>query len=188
MPGPDAGMTQRTCPMPMATADAGALSAVKSQMCNYPGSMGQQHWYRLFATLPGSTTNYVQIELYDKIGAFAAGTVHTGTFPVDTNPQSCGVCVRGLGDKGAADAKEYFATSGTVNVTAIGVSGTPISATISNIGFVELDANRHPVSGGCTATVGTAQISGTLVQIGGTGGGTGGGGGGGGMCAQTVGD
>src|ERR1043165_2257013 len=113
MPGPDAGAMQRSCPMPMATADAGALSAVKTQMCSYPMSMGMQHWYRAFATLPGSTTSYVQIELYDKLGAFSAGTVQTGTFPVDTHPETCGVCVRGLGDKGATSAKEYFATSGT---------------------------------------------------------------------------
>jgi hypothetical protein len=185
MPGPDAGLMQRSCPMPMTTADAGPMSAVKTQMCNYPGSAGMQHWYRAFATLPDSTTSFVQVELYDKIGAFAAGTVHTGTFPVDTDPATCGVCVRGLGDKGATDAREYFATTGTVNVTAIGGNGTTLTATLSNIGFVELDSNRHPVSGGCTATLGAGQISGTVVQVGGTGGG---GGGGSGMCAQTIGD
>jgi hypothetical protein len=188
MPAPDAGVIQRSCPMPMATADAGALSAVKAQICNYPGSMGQQHWYRAFATLPGGTTNYVQIELYDKLGAFAGGTVRTGSFPVDPDPASCGVCVRGLGDKGAADAKEYFATGGMVNITAIGGNGTALTATLSNISFVELDSSRHPVSGGCTATLGTAQLAGTVMQVGGTGGGGGGGGGGGAMCAQTVGE
>src|SRR5262245_60549088 len=78
MPGPDAGMTQRTCPLPMTTADTGALAAVQTQLCNYPQSMGQQHWYRAFATLPGSAMNYVQVELYDKIGAFTGGTVTTG--------------------------------------------------------------------------------------------------------------
>ena len=64
-------------------------------------SMGMQHWYRLSATLSGAPTDVLQIELYDKIGAFAGTTVHTGTFPVDTNPLGCGVCVRGLGDKAA---------------------------------------------------------------------------------------
>lgn len=186
-PGPDAGVLQRSCPMPTTTADAGALSAIQTQMCNYPMSMGMQHWYRAFATLPGATTSYVQIELYDKLGAFAAGAVQTGQFPVDPNPATCGVCVRGLGDKGATGAKEYFATSGMVNVTAIGGNGATLAVTLSNIGFVELDSNRHPVSGGCTATLGAAQLSGMVMQIGGTGGG-GGGGGGGGTCAQTIGD
>ena len=188
MPAPDAGVIQRSCPMPMATADAGVLSAVKAQMCNYPGSMGQQHWYRAFAVLPGGTMNYLQIELYDKLGAFTGGTVRTGSFPVDTNPASCGVCVRGLGDKGTAGAKEYFATTGTVNVMAVGPNGATLTVALSNLGFVELDANRKPVSGGCTATVTAGQLTGTIVQMGGTGGGGGGGGGGAGMCPQGIGE
>ena len=130
-----------------------------------PMSMMMQHWYRAFATLPGSTMNYVQIELYDKLGAFAAGTVQTGTFPVDTNPATCGVCVRGLGDKGAADAKEYFATTGTVTISSIGGNGGTLTATLSNLGFVELDSNRHPVSGGCTATLAAAIVSGALAAM-----------------------
>ena len=189
MPGPDAGTTPRTCPMPMTSADAGALSAIKSQLCNVPMSGGAQHWYRLFATLPGSTTNYVQIELYDQVGAFAGGPVKTGTFPVDTNPQSCGVCVRGLGDKGGTDAMEYFATSGMVNVTMVGAAGTEIQATLSNVTFAEVDTNRAVMTSGCAATLAGAQLSGTVVQVGGTGGsGGGGGGGGGGSCPTTVGD
>ncbi|HEX3763806.1 MAG TPA: hypothetical protein VHW23_34155 [Kofleriaceae bacterium] len=187
MTGTDGGGTQRVCPLPMTTADAGMLNAVKTQLCNYPGSMGAQHWYRVFATLPGSTMNYVQLELYDKFGVFANGTVHTGTFTVDPDPSNCGVCVRGMGDKGAGDAKEYFATTGTVNITAVGAAGTTLSATMSNLGFVELDTSRKPVSGGCTAAVTAGQISGMVMQVGGTGGG-GGGGGGGGMCLQTIGD
>src|SRR6185295_7193911 len=106
------------CPLPATTADTGSLTALKAQLCNYPGSMGMQHWYRLSPNLPGSTTSFVQIELYDKIGAFAGTAVHTGTFPVDTNPQSCGICVRGMGDKAGPDATEYFASAGTVNITA----------------------------------------------------------------------
>jgi hypothetical protein len=43
-----------TCPLPMSVADTGALTAVKAQLCNYPMSMGMQHWYRLSATLPGA--------------------------------------------------------------------------------------------------------------------------------------
>jgi len=177
--------------MPKTTADVGMLTAVETQMCNYPGSMGMQHWYRAFVTLPDAPTSYVQIELYDKVGAFAGGTVRTGSFPVDTDPATCGVCVRGMGDKGATDAKEYFATTGTVTISAIGGNMATLTATLSNIGFVELDKNRHLVSGGCMATFAAGQISGTVVQKGGMGGGSGsggGGGGGGGMCAQTVGD
>ena len=175
--------------MPMTSADAGSLTAAKAQLCNVPGSMGAAHWYRVAATLPGATTDYVQIELWDKVGAFSGTTVHTGTFPVDTSPQSCGVCVRALGDKGLTTAKEYFATGGMVNVTMVGAAGTEIQATLSNVTFAEVDTNRAVMSSGCTATLAGAQLSGTVVQVGGTGGsGGGGGGGGGGSCPTTVGD
>src|SRR5262249_52916122 len=132
--------------------------------------------------LPTGAMSYVQLELWDNTGAFAGGLVHTGTFQisgVETDYNTCGVCIRGIGDKGATDAKEYFGTSGTVNVTAVGSNGAPISATISNVGFVEIDANMHkPVAGGCMAHLANTAVSGTVVQIGGTGSGSGGGGGG----------
>src|SRR5512140_1551881 len=74
---------EATCPMPAMTSDAGVMTATKAQMCNVSGSMGKSHWYRVAATLPGSM-NVVQVELWDGYGAFAGGTVKTGSFPVDT--------------------------------------------------------------------------------------------------------
>lgn len=193
MGAPDTGVGG-SCPMPAASTDAGALTASKAQMCNVSGSMGASHWYKLAAALPDST-NYVQVELWDNQGVFAGGPVHPGTFTISGNEADftkCGVCVRGLGAKGVTgQQKEYFATGGTVNVTAVGTNGQPISATLSNISFVEIDATTHQlVTGGCTATVAGAKLEGTVVQVGGTtGGGTGGGGsGGGGQCAPGIGD
>jgi hypothetical protein len=190
---PDAGVVGRTCPLAMATSDTGALPALKAEMCNVQGSMGAAHWYRLSAALPGAAGDYVQVELWDGRGAFTGGTVRTGIFPIsgnDADLTKCGVCVRGIGEKGATGTKEYFATGGMVNVTAVGANGTPISATLSNLTFVELDTGTlKPVSGGCMATVAATKIDGTVVQIGGGGGGGGGGGAGGsGNCATGVGD
>ena len=181
-----------SCPMPATTADAGALVASKTQMCNVPNTQGMAHWYRIAATLPG-TMNYVQVELWDKTGAFGTGTVHTGQFTIagaDADLATCGVCVRGLGDKGGANQKEYIATGGSVNVMAVGGNGAPMTVALSNISFVEVDATAHkPVASGCASTVAGAKLDGTVVQMGGGGGsGGGGGGGGGGMCPQTVGD
>lgn len=177
------------CPLPETTADVGALTVTDTQLCNFPGSMGKQHWYRLVGMMPGSTVNYVQVELYDKIGPFVGTTVHTGTFAVDPDPANCGVCVRGMGDKGAATAKEYYADGGTVNVTAVGAAGEPMAVTLSDLTFVQVDSDKKIMADGCTADVAAAALSGTVVQMGGTGGGTGGGGGGGkGNCPQTVGD
>jgi hypothetical protein len=175
-----------TCPLPATTPDTGPLAATKAELCNVSGSMGKQHWYKLSATLPGSMS-YVEVDLYDQFGAFAGGPVHIGTFPVDTAFATCGVCVRGLANKGVAGEKEYLATAGNVNVTAVGAAGQPISATLSNVTFAEVNASHAAVSNGCTAAVAGATIDGTVVQVGGTGGG-GGGGGGGSMCATTIGD
>jgi hypothetical protein len=156
------------CSLPATTPDTGALAATKAQRCNVPMSMGQKHWYRLAATLPSGAMDYVQLELWDNLGAFAGGTVATGTYQItgaDASYGTCGVCVRGLGDKGMPSQKEYFATSGTVVVTALGPSGQPIAATLTNIGLVEIDATHNPVSGGCTAAVAGSQVSGNEVDV-----------------------
>jgi hypothetical protein len=177
----------------MSTADTGTLTALKAQLCNVPGSSGSAHWYRLSAAIPGSPGDYVQVELWDGLGAFTGGTVHAGSFTItgnDADRMKCGICVRGIGEKGAAGTKEYFATGGTVNITAVGAANTPISATLSNLSFVEIDTGTlKPVSGGCTAMVAGTKIDGTVMQVGGGGGSGGGGGGaGGGMCSTGVGD
>ncbi len=171
------------------------LSAVifNSQMCNVPGSMGASHWYRLSAAIPGSPGDYVQIELWDSLGAFTGGTVDTGTFTIsgdDADRTKCGVCVRSIGEKGVAGTKEYFATGGTVKVDAVGASGTPFSATLTGAQLVEIDTGTlKPVSGGCSAALAGIKIEGTVMQVGGGGGGGGGGGAGGaGNCPTGVGD
>jgi hypothetical protein len=182
------------CPIPLSIPDAGTLTAAKAELCDVAGTMGAAHWYRLSATLPGSTTSFVQLELWDGRGAFLGGAVRTGTFTItgpDADPASCGVCVRGIGDKGGVDATEYFAIAGTVNVTAAGTDGQPLSAELSNLSFAELDpATQKTVASGCEAAVAGARIDGTVMKIGGGGGTSGGGGGGmgGGQCASGVGD
>ena len=190
-PNPDAPVSSVTCPLPGSTADTGTLSALKAQKCNVSGTMGTRKWYRLSASLPGGATDIVQLELWDGRGAFTGGTVHTGTFQLsgaELDYATCGVCVRAVGDKGTTGAKTYFATGGTVEVTAV---GTTLSAKITNITLAEVDAQNAKVASGCTANVAAATVSGTvqdLTNVGGGGGGGGGGGTGGGTCATTVGD
>lgn len=170
-------------PFPATTADAGTLPALKAQRCNVSGSMGQRKWYRLSATLPGST-DVVQLELYDAAGAFAGGVVRVGSFPVETT-DTCGVCLRALGNKGETTETEYRATAGTVNITAIGIDGQPISATITGAAFGELGVEAKAPNVPCTATLGAIKIDGTVMDVGGSGGG---GGGGTSQCASTIGD
>ena len=180
------------CSLPMTGNDAGDMAALKAQRCNVSGSMGTRKWYRVSATLPGGTPNIVEVDLWPNLGTFAAGPVTTGMFTIsgaDLSYSTCGVCNRAMGDKGLPTQKEYFATAGTVNITALGANAEPISVTVTDASFVEVDAMRNPVDGGCTATIPHAQIDGTVMDVGGGGGGTGGGGGGGaGQCPAVVGD
>jgi hypothetical protein len=182
-PNPNPNPQSKVCSLPETTADAGNLAASKAQQCNVPGAMGAKKWYRVAATLPGSM-DYVQIELWDGRGAFSAGAVAVGTYQLtgaELNPATCGVCVRGLGDKGTADQKEYFATGGTVQITSIGAGGAAVSMTLTNAAFREIDTAKAPVASGCSAAVTRAKLDGTIVAV------TGGGGGGGG-CPATIGD
>ena len=189
--GPDGGPVGAQCPIAASTADLGAMAATKANMCNEPQTMGRMHWYKLATAMPGGT-DVIELGLWDGLGAFKNGTAHIGTFTIageDAVFSTCGVCVRAVGDKGASGSKEYFATGGTVNVTAMGTDGQQLAATLSNLTMVEVDPTTHkPVASGCAATVAGAQVSGTIVQLGGGGGGTGGGGGGGGGCSQVIGD
>jgi hypothetical protein len=180
---PDGQNQQKACSLPDTTAEAGTLTALKAQQCNVAGSQGTKKWYRVAATLPGSM-DYVQIELWDGRGAFSAGAVATGTYQLtgaELDPATCGVCVRGLGDKGAATQQEYFATAGTVKVDSIGGAGAQVSVTLTGASFRQIDStSKAAVTSGCTATVTHAQLNGTIVAVTG--------GGGGASCPATIGD
>ena len=183
--------TSNLCPLPAATADTGALTALKAQRCNVSGSMGTRQWYRLSASLPGSPTDIVQLELWDGQGAFTGRKVALGTYPItgaELSYTTCGVCVRAVGDKGAAGTKLYMATGGSVQVTAIGINGAPIAATLNSVTFGEVTPTMTAVAGGCGATVAKTAINGTVMDVGIGGGGGGGGGGGANQCPTTVGD
>nr|MBA2541116.1 hypothetical protein [Deltaproteobacteria bacterium] len=155
--------TPRVCPLGADIADTGDLSALKAQQCNVPGSGGALKFYRMSATLPGSTTEIVQLELYDGKGAFAGGTVQPGTYQItgaDASYATCGVCVRAIGGKGTADAKSYFATGGTVVITSVGTGGTAASATITGATFAEVDATTSAaVTSGCTSALARTKIA-----------------------------
>jgi hypothetical protein len=180
------------CSLPTTEGDAGSLAALAAQRCNVPGSQGSGHWWRLLGTLPSGGMDIVQLELWPNLGAFAGDVVKTGTFTItgdDANFTKCGVCVRAVGHHGAADQTLYFATAGTVEVTSFGDAPTPLTATITNATFVQVDAAGATVPAGCASAVDHVAVSGAVVNMGGTGGGGGGGGGGGaGGCKRTVGD
>lgn len=179
-----------TCNLESFAGEQAMLTALKANYCNVPGSMGQRKYYRLSAMLPG-TSDVVEVDLFDNLGAFKGGVVRTGTFQItgeDAAFSTCGVCVRALGDKGTAEQQEFFAVAGTVEITELGTSGQPISATLSNLRYVPVDnTTREVLASTCEAQVTGVKVSGTVVALG-MGGGGGGGGGGGNNCPTVIGD
>lgn len=180
------------CPI-ATTADAGDLPAAAAQRCNVPGSMGAQNWYRLNADLPAPADPMedaimVQVELWPNKGPFAGDTPQPGTYQLagdDLDPALCGVCVRALAAKGEPIARQYFATAGTVEITAVAPdAATPFVATVTGATFREVDDELVPIANGCTTEVARVKMSGAL-EVKGGGGGMGGTGGNG--CPTTVG-
>lgn len=178
---------------PIATADdAGDLTAAAAQRCNVPGSMGAQHWYRLNADLPAPADPLedaitVQVELWPNKGPFAGDTPQPGIYQLtgdDLDPALCGVCVRALAAKGEAIQRQYFATAGTVEITAVAPDAdAPFVATVTGATFREVDDELVPIANGCTTEVARVKMAGTMVIAGGTGSGGGGNKG----CPTTVG-
>ncbi len=179
-----------TCNLESFSGEPTTLTALKANYCNVPGSMGQRKYYRLSATLPG-TSDVVEVDLFDNLGAFKGGVVRVGTFQItgdDAAFSTCGVCVRALGDKGTAEQQEFFAVAGTVEITELGTNGQPISASLSDLRFVPVDnTTREVLSSDCEVQVTGVKVSGTVVALG-MGGGGGGGGGGGNNCPTVIGD
>jgi hypothetical protein len=177
------GSDSTSCSLDSQTA-AQTFNAVMAQECNVAGSQGAKHWYRGFGQLPGDM-EYVQLELWDGKGAFTGTTAAPGTYTIsgsDASFDTCGVCVRALGGKGGTSPTEYFATGGTVDVTAVGSAS--FAATLSDLSFVEVDPTSHAVvPSGCTANLAMVGLSGSVTVLAG-----GGGGGGGGGCPATIGD
>jgi hypothetical protein len=173
----------------MSSPEAGELSALAAQRCNVPSSMGSKNWYRLSAMLPDGD-EVVQVELWPDRGAFRGGPVQPGTYQLtadDLDFATCGICLRALGDQGLPTEREYFAVAGTVEVSAVApTAGAPFVATIVEASFAEVGSDHAAVASGCTLDLAHAQISGSVVLMGGTGGGGGGGGAAG--CPTTVGD
>ncbi|MEZ4363910.1 MAG: hypothetical protein R3B48_27290 [Kofleriaceae bacterium] len=177
--------TSLVCSLEESMDDLGDQAARVANYCNVPGSRGALKWYRVSASVPG-TDDVVQLELWEGKGAFTGTRIHTGTFTIEgpeANLDDCGVCLRALGGKGTSDEREYFAISGTVEVTALGGDGETITATVRDVTFAQEADPSHA----CDATLAHLTVGGTIVAKG-MGGGGGGGGGGGNNCPLIIGD
>ena len=133
------------------------------------GATGSNAHQETWAGALNTDTDVLQLELYAGFGGFGSGDIKPGTYQLtgaELNYMTCGVCLRIFtdvtGTGSAAKAKDdYFATGGTVTLTA--TSGSNFSASISNItmNHVTIDSmtfKSTPVADGCNAAI----MSGTL--------------------------
>jgi len=103
---------------------------------------------------PGPPVDDLFLHLTAGKGAFAGGTLMTGTFTIggaDARLDTCGLCTSIAADVDPAQgpAKFYFADSGTVTLTAT----DKLAGSAQNLHFVEIDGSGAPVTGGCVSTI-----------------------------------
>jgi hypothetical protein len=156
----------------------GTIGAVTVELHNQPGSMGQRQFYILTASLSSDPSDKLELQLWGQTGAFS-GAVATGTYPItgaETQYASCGACAFALGDTTKPTSQLYLASAGTINVTALGAVGQPVTVQLTGVTFGQLDATTHTAGGGgCHATAASLTLTGTLLDktSGGGGGGVG---------------
>lgn len=101
---------------------------------------------------PGPPLADFFIHLVTGKGVFGGGLITTGTFPIqadDTSLNTCGLCTSIIAS-GQGPAQFYFATSGTVEITAT----DKVTGSAQNLHFVEIDGNSGaPIAGGCSSAI-----------------------------------
>lgn len=86
-------------------------------------------------------------------GVFAGGLA-AGTYPIagaELAQSTCGACVNIIADiiAGQGPSKFYFATGGTLTLTAT----SPPAGSLANVTFQEVEVSGAMVPGGCTARI-----------------------------------
>lgn len=150
-PLPDADSSAQ-CLVPSSYGDLGAKTGTTT--------MGAS---TLTITLdPGPPRDSFFLKLVSGKGVFSGGLA-TGTFSiagVDTSFNDCGLCVNVIADivTGSGPTKFYFATGGSVTLTAT----APPAGTLSNVHLVEVDIGTGaPAASGCASDIGMLAFSGS---------------------------
>jgi hypothetical protein len=154
------------------TPDAPSPDADNSATCLVPGSYGDLGAKSGTTTMGPSTLTITLdagpprdsffLKLVSGKGVFAGGLA-TGTYSiagVDASFNDCGLCVNVIADivAGSGPTKFYFATSGSVTLTAT----TPPAGTLSDVQLVEVNlASGTPASSGCASDIGMLAFSGS---------------------------
>ncbi len=154
------------------TPDAPTLDADNSAQCLVPSSYGDLGAKTGTTTMGPSTLTITVdagpprdsffLKLVSGKGVFTGGLA-TGTYSiagVDASFNDCGLCVNVIADivAGSGPTKFYFATSGSVTLTAT----TPPAGTLSNVHLVEVNLGTGaPAATGCASDIAMLAFSGS---------------------------
>jgi hypothetical protein len=153
-----------SCLAPASMGPLGALAGAEAVRTNQSGSMGTRKVWRLGAFVDDQEPHdQILVELWDGHGAFADGTVTTGTFEIagpETDIDTCGVCVYLYGDvEGGLPSQQYLAEAGTVVIDQL---LPEMTGSIDGVELRELDGEGSLVADGCTSSIESASLSATV--------------------------
>ncbi len=100
------------------------------------------------------------IKLVPGKGVFAGG-VAPGTYPIagaDANYTTCGLCTNIIADiiPASGPSKFYFASAGSITLTTV---TAPITGTVSNLAFTEINIGDGTTIPDCKATIASASFT-----------------------------
>ncbi|HEX4452923.1 MAG TPA: hypothetical protein VH143_18740 [Kofleriaceae bacterium] len=117
-----------------------------------------------------------ELDLYEGFGAFGSGDISKGSFTLsgdDLSFQKCGLCVQIYTDLDADGAPTdlYFATAGSVTLSAVGtptgsdVSTGTLAGSLSNIAFAQWDGSGDAAIGSCRSSIASLSFSATIEPV-----------------------
>jgi hypothetical protein len=148
----DAACAASECRVPVDYGELGGVGGAAEEI--------QQSlvWFGVIEDECGERVVELSIELVNGRGAFAGGLT-TGTVALagdELDPDSCGACVRLIVD----DGKCYFATAGTLELTAIEID---LVGRLSGAGFGPLDClTDQAIAGTCASLIGSMSFNETI--------------------------
>lgn len=142
-PPPDVAACELDGPLDLAGAETGAVVFAQEDM---PTKQAIEY----FAYTPDGL---FVISLWDGYGALANGFA-PGSYQIETDPDTCGVCAAVLAGETADDFAHFLAaTGGSIQLDAIDPAGQ-ISGSASGMTFEQVDPDSGaPLADGCNASV-----------------------------------
>lgn len=155
-------MTGRDCGVTAELGSLGQLASPSIKVMNETIMTGKI--VQLSASIDSELS--LRVQLWDGYGVFAGNAAHEGTFELvgaETSAATCGVCVY-LSRHTSGQSSSYttlIGVAGSVDVAALGATGTDTAALIDGITFAELDTDTSTlIADGCVSSIADASLGG----------------------------